>query len=59
MLFSRRSKYFRNDEVKMHLDRCPAVKWKTQLVNGLVNGEIVSPSTTKRYKADKAKIARA
>ena len=32
---------FRNDEVKMDLDRCPAFKWKTQLINGLANVEIV------------------
>ena len=36
----------------MHLDRCPAFKWKTKLINGLDNVEIVSPSTTKQYKAN-------
>ena len=39
--FSRRSEHFRNDKFKMHLDRCPAFKWKTQLINGLGNAEIV------------------
>ena len=41
LFFSTRSKHFRNDEVKMHLDRCPAFKWESQLINGLDNFEIV------------------
>jgi len=41
LFFSRRSEHFRNDEVKMHLNRCPAFKWKTQLINCLGNAEIV------------------
>ena len=35
LFFSRRSKHFRNDEVKMHLDRCPSFEWKTQLYKRL------------------------
>ena len=35
------------------------IQVESQLVNDLDNVEIVLPSTTKRYKADTAKIARA